>query len=116
MELKQVLVLRTDLNMRKGKMVAQGAHASMMAVLSNLSHSYVKQWLENSFTKIALGVTTEDQLYELKRIADSSGLITALCVDNGATEFNWVKTATCLAIGPAPVDDINKITGNLKLL
>ena len=29
MNVKQVIVLRKDLNMRKGKMVAQGAHASM---------------------------------------------------------------------------------------
>jgi len=28
-DLKQVIVMRTDLNMRKGKMIAQGAHASM---------------------------------------------------------------------------------------
>jgi PTH2 family peptidyl-tRNA hydrolase len=31
---KQVIVMRKDLNMRKGKMVAQGAHASMAAVLN----------------------------------------------------------------------------------
>jgi len=29
MEVKQVIVLRKDLQMRKGKMIAQGAHASM---------------------------------------------------------------------------------------
>lgn len=26
---KQVIVMRTDLNMRKGKMIAQGSHASI---------------------------------------------------------------------------------------
>lgn len=28
--LKQIIVMRNDLNMRKGKMIAQGAHASIV--------------------------------------------------------------------------------------
>lgn len=31
-DVKQVLVIRKDLNMRKGKMVAQGAHSAMKVV------------------------------------------------------------------------------------
>jgi hypothetical protein len=33
MEYKQTIVLRNGLNMRKGKMITQGAHASMRAIL-----------------------------------------------------------------------------------
>jgi peptidyl-tRNA hydrolase len=32
-DVKQLIVMRTDLNMRKGKMIAQGAHASIMWTL-----------------------------------------------------------------------------------
>ena len=36
METKQVIVIRKDLKMRKGKMCAQAAHASMKVILNEL--------------------------------------------------------------------------------
>lgn len=114
--MKQVIVMRKDLNMRKGKMVAQGAHASMSAVIQHLNHEYVKAWLDGSFTKIVVGVDSEEEMLSLAEKANSQGLITAIITDNGATEFNGVKTKTCLAIGPAPYEMFVDLTSGYKLL
>lgn len=116
MALKQIIVMRTDLNMRKGKMIAQGAHASVAAVLHNLEHPLVKEWLDNSFTKICVGSPSEDELMVIYANAKGNGLIAELITDNGATEFHGNKTITCCAIGPAQDVDLQSVTGHLKLL
>lgn len=130
MEHKQVIVLRKDLNMRKGKMVAQGAHASMAAIL-NLG-SYDKQgegatltialderirpWLQGRFKKICVGVTSEKELLDLYKSAQDKGLVCALIQDAGLTEFGGVPTYTALAVGPDEDDKVDQITGGLGLL
>jgi PTH2 family peptidyl-tRNA hydrolase len=126
---KQVIVMRTDLNMRKGKMIAQGSHASMAFLtrngmidsdkflniqMTNLKEA--QEWMQNSFTKICVGVSSEAELDEIFKKAEDAGLTVHMVVDNGVTEFNGVKTKTCLAIGPHYSDKIDKITGHLKLL
>ena len=55
-------------------------------------------------------------MLSIKDNADDHGLIVKLIVDNGKTEFNVVKTPTCLAIGPAEDVDLQPVTGHLKLL
>lgn len=120
--------MRKDLNMRKGKMVAQGAHASMKALLSKSESRFaeisidippksaIKNWMESGYTKICVSVDSERELLEIYNEAKKAGLLAALITDAGLTEFNGVPTKTCCAIGPNWSDDINKITGNLKLL
>ena len=120
-EVKQVIVMRTDLNMRKGKMVAQGAHAAM-AFLTNRSlremmHTEaVRRWLAESFTKICVGVDSEKDLMKVYRKAKCTGVHAELIEDNGTTEFHGVPTYTCLALGPDWSDRIDEITGDLQLL
>jgi peptidyl-tRNA hydrolase, PTH2 family len=114
--MKQILVLRKDLGMRCGKMCSQAAHASMKATLENLNHQNVKEWLAGPFTKIAVSVNSEEDLFEIMNKAKDAGLITALITDAGRTEFNGVPTNTCVAIGPATHEDLFPITGSLKLL
>jgi PTH2 family peptidyl-tRNA hydrolase len=124
---KQVIIIRSDLNMRKGKMVAQGAHASLSAILNlkkikftlrNLIHNRepLINWFSNSHTKICLQVNSEDELLLVYSFAKDRGLICSLIKDSGKTEFNNVPTYTAVAIGPAWNEEIDKITGNLKLL
>lgn len=115
-EFKQMIVMRKDLNMRKGKMIAQGAHASMKALLENMDHPSVKAWLSQAFAKIAVSVDSEEELLAVMEKARSAGLITALITDAGRTEFNGVPTNTCIAIGPATNEALYPITGHLKLL
>ena len=125
---KQVIVMRKDLNMRKGKMVAQGAHASLKAVLDSGNgrpfeyafdlppKSAIKNWMEDGFTKICLSVDSERELLEIYKKAKSAKMICALITDAGLTEFNGVATKTCCAIGPAWSEEVDAITGHLKLL
>lgn len=127
---KQVIVMRKDLNMRKGKMIAQGAHASMAALLNrsvidgnNNSlltgipvGSPLKDWIEGRFTKICVGVDSEDELIEIYNKAMELGFICSMITDAGLTEFGGVPTKTCCAIGPEWSNEIDLITGHLKLL
>lgn len=123
--IKQVIVMRKDLNMRKGKMVAQGAHASMM-FLSDVVKGKAElrpveeKWLNGLFTKICVGVDSEQELLD---IALKAGLVSSpyfyrvrLVQDSGLTEFGGIPTYTCCAIGPDYSDRIDLITGHLKLL
>jgi PTH2 family peptidyl-tRNA hydrolase len=134
---KQMIIMRKDLNMRKGKMVAQGAHASLKAIL-DLGHysdvySHVsiddehfvlnidknlalKEWMEGKFAKICVSVNSEQELLDIIQKAKDAGLITSLITDAGLTEFNGVSTITCGAIGPAYPEQLDPITGHLPLL
>lgn len=113
--MKQVILIRKDLNMRRGKEIAQGAHASIKAVLENFDSDEVQTWLNGIFTKIVVGVSSENELIDLYNDAKSNGLIASLILDNGITEFDGVHTYTAAAIGPGNIEDINKITGHLDL-
>ena len=114
--MKQMIILRKDLNMRKGKMVAQGAHASMKATLEYLNHEYVIEWLNGSFTKVVVGVPDGGALLELYARALSLDIPCSLILDAGRTEFGGVPTYTAVGIGPAPDTITSALTGHLKLL
>jgi peptidyl-tRNA hydrolase, PTH2 family len=126
---KQVIVIRRDLHMRRGKEIAQGAHASS-AWLAALVAAAVdpvtgtatvhidpaaRVWLTSSFRKVTLQVQTEDELVALHEAALERGLHSHLIRDSGRTEFGGVPTITALAIGPADVATIDEVTGGLTL-
>jgi len=68
------------------------------------------------FTKVCLQAGSEAELVALYDQAAAAGLPCALIEDSGVTEFHGIPTKTCIAIGPADAVEINKTTGNLKLL
>ena len=123
---KQVIVMRHDLNMRRGKQIAQGAHASLAFLSSRLRDSGVvsmddfdeaaKAWMLGGFAKICCRVETEDELLAIRDLASQQGLEVHMITDSGKTEFHGVPTNTCLAIGPDEASKIDAITGELKLL
>jgi peptidyl-tRNA hydrolase, PTH2 family len=120
---KQLIVVRNDLNMRKGKMVAQGAHASIMFLVRRLCDAgagakdlAIQEWLNHGMTKICVRVDSEAELLEIARKAEDAGLTVHVITDAGHTEFGGVPTKTCLAIGPDEDEKIDTITGHLKLL
>lgn len=117
-EAKQIIVMRTDLNMRKGKMVSQGAHAALKVVLDNQAHPWpaLTSWLEGAFVKITVRVDSESELFAVVNEARKAGLHVGLIQDAGRTEFKGVPTYTCAAIGPEFPEDLDPITGPLKLL
>jgi len=130
--------MRNDLNMRKGKMVAQGSHASMAFLTQRMrkeklkdDHSYwyctdtlwdtvhadeIDHWLHHSFRKIVCYVNSEEELTAVHDAALAAGLTSHLITDNGATEFSGVATKTCIAIGPHYDDRFHGITTLLPLL
>ncbi len=117
--MKQVIVIAKYLNMRRGKQIAQGAHASMAAVLFGgrlLETEEVQEWLGGIFTKICVSVDSEKELLEIYEKALQNNLHCALIKDAGLTEFGGVPTYTAVAVGPGKPEDIDKITGHLKLL
>lgn len=122
---KQVLLYRRDLKMRKGKIAAQCAHASLSALLRPavrattpgtnplpvpMSHE-ADQWLRFGQAKIVLSVDDEEALMTAHAAALEAGLPCSLITDAGHTEFKGVATRTALAIGPAAVADVDRITG-----
>jgi PTH2 family peptidyl-tRNA hydrolase len=125
---KQVIVMRKDLGMRKGKMIAQGAHASLKVLLDAGGldprgtgftiplDPALAAWLGGRFTKVCVSVDSEAALDAIVARAREAGLPCALIVDAGHTEFHGVPTKTCCAVGPAWADAIDAITGELPLL
>jgi len=126
---KQAIIIRNDLNMRKGKMCSQAAHASMAVITTNMNiisddgeykgafemtEAFV-DWVNNSYTKICLQCSSEEELLELHSKAKAEGIICSLIKDNGLTEFKGIPTYTAIAIGPEYSEKIDKITNHLKL-
>lgn len=129
-DVKQVIVIRRDLHMRRGKEIAQGSHASSawisfvvadalrrgdnMLDLSVIGEA-ARVWLTSSFRKVTLQVQTEEEIVSLHEKAKAAGLLSELITDSGKTEFGGNPTITALAIGPNLVADIDSITGHLSI-
>lgn len=131
---KQVIVVNKALRMRAGKIASQVAHASLAVILDNMDKfvspdstiyytltmfpgDSMYDWLiKHSFTKIVLGISSEEGLLSLYNRAKEAKLPCSLITDNGTTVFNGIPTNTCIAIGPADSDKIDAITGGLPLL
>ena len=87
---------------------------------TNSSYSYTyeveRYWLLNSFRKICCKVDSLDDIMEIKRLCDEAEIECHVIEDNGVTEFNGVKTITCLAIGPDYDERIDPITSQISSL
>ncbi len=116
-EYKQVIVVRTDIRMSKGKLAAQVAHAAVSSFYKTLQNSpqYARRWLDDRQPKVILKVSSLEELYKVKKDADEKGILNSLIEDAGLTELP-PGTITCLGIGPAPKDLIDEVTGKLNLL
>lgn len=114
MSLKQVILVRMDLKLPKGKLAVQAAHASVSAVL-NSDKKKVQEWNEEGMKKSVLKVADEKELIKYLQKSKDAGLKTALITDAGKTVVE-PGTRTCIGIGPAEEEEIDKITGKLPLL
>jgi PTH2 family peptidyl-tRNA hydrolase len=116
-ELKQVIIVRTDIEMGKGKTAAQVAHASLMSYLTTLkSHKDVAdRWIASGEKKIVLKVENEELLKRLHEAFKYKGIPCALVTDAGLTEIPE-GTKTALGIGPWESSEIDKFTSSFKLL
>lgn len=112
-ELKQVILVRNDLGMSKGKAAAQVAHGAVEAVLKSDKH-IISTWRQAGMKKVTLKVNSEKELYKFLQIAKDENFVTALIKDAGRTEIT-PGSPTVLAIGPADSNLIDSITGDLKM-
>lgn len=113
--MKMVIVMRKDLNMRKGKMASQAGHAVLEAFLSSDLERRQAWMKHHAQAKICVGVESEQELFNIRAEALRAGLNVGMIQDEGRTEFKE-PTWTCLAIGPDVNERIDEITGHLKLL
>lgn len=135
---KQMIVMRRDLKMRKGKIAAQAGHACVTAVLAALAREQrlgqiqadengvaltenaqsatpLSEWFSRGVAKVCVYVDSEEALLEIDRKAKEARILSALICDNGITEFHGQPTYTCLAFEPALPEKVDPITGTLPL-
>jgi len=114
---KQIIVVRTDIKMSKGKMAAQAGHAAVSAseYARKNRPEWWTPWIMEGQCKIAVKVKSQQEILELERKARNAKLPAVLIVDRGLTELP-PETTTCLGIGPAPANKVDAITGKLTLL
>ena len=132
-EVKQAIIWRNDLKEANvGKKMAQAGHAAL-AALSNIVREKLAEtphgtysanievtpemahWLLGIFKKVVLKVESEEELLEVYQRAKDAGLTAHLITDSGLTTFDG-PTNTCISVGPNYAEDVDKITGHLKLL
>ena len=136
---KQMIVMRRDLKMRKGKIAAQAGHACVEAVLMAMVHEQrltqmhvsdggwiyldegampptpLSDWFKAGIAKVCVYVDSEEELLEIAAKGREQGFICALIRDAGLTEFHGESTFTCLAFEPLRAEQIDPITGDLPL-
>ena len=112
--MKQVMVVRTDLKMGKGKIAAQCCHGSIGAY-KRTSPEKIKKWENEAYAKVVLKVQNKEDLIALKKLADEKGISSYLVVDAGRTQIP-TSSVTVLGIGPDEDEIIDEVTGDLKLL
>jgi PTH2 family peptidyl-tRNA hydrolase len=127
--IKQVIVIRRDLRMRRGKEIAQGAHASMAFLARRVARVLRDEddgadsaaelafwpeahaWLLGHFTKVVLQAPDLETLRRVEAEALARGLEVNVITDRGLTEFGGTPTITALAVGPNRADAIDAVTG-----
>lgn len=122
---KQVIVIRKDLKMRRGKEIAQGSHGALAFLTRKLQKKQkidffklsdaVQSWILDGFAKVTLQVHSEEELLKVYQDALDAGLEAHLVIDSGLTEFQGEPTKTVVCIGPDWVQKIDPVTKHLKL-
>jgi peptidyl-tRNA hydrolase, PTH2 family len=114
---KQVIAVRTDLKMGKGKLAVQVAHAAVSSAEQTRRREpkWLQSWFVQNQRKICVKVQSEQDLRTIKSSLDEGGIPNAIIEDAGLTQLE-PGTTTCLGIGPCPEDLVDRYTGELKLL
>ncbi len=112
--MKQVMVVRTDLKMGKGKIAAQCCHGSIGSYKKS-SKEKIRKWEDEAYAKVVCKVKTADELFALKKLADEKNITNYLVIDAGRTQIP-TSSVTVLALGPDEDKIIDEVTGDLKLL
>lgn len=112
--MKQVILVRSDLKLPKGKMAAQCAHAAVEAEI-NSPRKKVEEWLNEGMKKVVLKVKDLEELRKFEKLARKEKLVVSVIEDRGLTVVE-PGTITCLAIGPDEEKLIDRLTDHLKMV
>ena len=117
LDLKMVLVIRTDLKMSKGKIAAQASHAAVSATekCRQTKPKLLSSWLILGQKKVVVGIPSLEEMKRLKKECNSKGFISVLIQDAGLTQLP-PGTTTALGIGHVDSKTIDPLTRHLKLL
>ncbi|NOX71118.1 MAG: peptidyl-tRNA hydrolase [Candidatus Micrarchaeota archaeon] len=112
--MKQVFVVRSDLKMGKGKIAAQVAHAAIECYKKSARDDIIR-WESEGSKKVVLKISGEDDLLHLRRVCSARHLKTCIIHDAGLTQVE-PGSITVLGIGPADDEEIDRVTGHLKMM
>ena len=114
--MKQVIVVREDLKLGKGKMAAHVAHASLAAYqkVKRGHPEVVEEWESWGEKKVVVGIRGEQAIIDLFEMVKRE-IPCELIRDAGLTQIE-PGTITALGIGPWNDEKIDKFTRHLKLL
>lgn len=110
----QAIIVRKDIEIPKGKLAVQVAHAALGAFLDQDDHKLKYEWLEEGQRKLVLKVNNLNDLYDIKEFALDKEIPAYLVEDFACTVFDE-PTVTCIGLGPVSIEKMNEITKGLKL-
>ena len=114
--MKQVIVVRKDLKLSKGKLAVQCCHASLEAfkIAANKCLEKVSEWEQTGLKKVVLYIENEKELLDLYEKIPKK-IPKKIITDAGLTQIP-PGTVTCIGIGPYDAAELDKYTGKLKLV
>ena len=112
--MKQIIIMRGDLSISRGKIAAQACHASLGSY-KRADERKIRKWEQEGGKKVVVKVNDLKELYEVYELAKVTDMPYFLVTDAGHTELPE-STVTCLGIGPDDDEKVDKITKELKLL
>ena len=138
--MRQLIIVRKDLNMSPGKLSAQVSHASMAFLVNWIKNNLDKrgkvegwldgftlEWIRGIFTKTVCEAKNKNQLMKAITKAEEMGFIEGcdffLIKDNCLTELEPEevdedgvgKTLTCIGFKPLPDDIAHEISRKYQL-
>ena len=111
---KQVLILRKDLDMGKGKLITHCVHAAIGA-MRKIDEDIIAKWESEGSKKVVLKVSSLQEMKQIESKLKKVNMPYFLVKDAGLTQLK-AGTVTALGIGPVDEKKIDNITGKLKLL
>ena len=115
MGFKMAIMVRNDIKMSKGKVLAQVGHAMVEATVKAYTGTILfHRWQADGEKIVVLKVPNEKTLDTIINIANRKDVHNGIVVDAGLTEVS-PGTKTVGFVGPDYEDKIDKLVGQLKL-
>ena len=112
---KMAILVRSDIKMSKGKVLAQVSHAVVKATIKAYTTTTLFYKWQNDGEKIViLKVSNEKTLDTIINIAERKNVKNGIVIDAGLTEV-CPGTKTVGFIGPDSDYKVDKLVGQLKL-